>query len=100
LNQNPRTLEFNNATSDLVVQKQAEHIEKVNVLRCLDGTYNVESFPKLCTLLSSKIIVGKFSNKSTKFKPLRQQLLQLPEGLEFTATATSAATSAALSPLC
>jgi len=73
LNQNPRTLEFNNATSDLVVQKQAEHIEKVNVVRCLDGTYNVESFPKLCTLLSSKIIVGRFSNKSTKSKPLRQQ---------------------------
>lgn len=72
LNQNPRTLQFNNGTSDLVAQKQAKHIEKVNLLRCLDGTYNVESFPKLFTLLSSKIIVGRFSNKSTKSKSLRQ----------------------------
>jgi hypothetical protein len=71
LNQNLCTLEFNNATSDLVAQKHAKNIE-ANLLRCLGGTCNVERFPKLCTLLSSKIIVGRFWNKSTKSKLLRQ----------------------------
>ena len=44
LNQNPLTLEFNNATSDLVAQKQAKHIQKINVLGCLDGTYNEDRY--------------------------------------------------------